>query len=128
MDQEKIIELNVNFDRPIIIIILLVIILIESVFIYYGRSFSTEVDSVNPDIFDRNFEEPESLDELIFDLNVIGCKNVIEWGNDYWSGKHLMLEYIDAIQLAKESPFVGYNRGFIAFIIFTEGEFQIWMK
>jgi hypothetical protein len=110
------------------IAILLAIILIESVFIYYGGSFSTEGDGVSPVIFDRNFEEPESIDELIFDLNVIGCKNVIEWGNDYWSGTHLVLEYTDAIQLAKESPFVGYNRGFIAFIIFTEGKFQIWMK
>ena len=128
MDQEKNIELNINLDRPIIIAFLLVIILLESVFIFYRWDFSTEKEVASPVIFDRTFEEPESVDELLSDLDIIGCKNIIEWGTEYWHGYHLELEYEDAIQLAKESPFVGYNRGFIAFIIFREGRFQIWMK
>jgi hypothetical protein len=128
LDQEKIIELNINLDKPIILAFLLVIILLESVFIFYGGDFSTEKEVASPVIFNRTFEEPESVDELLFDLDIIGCKNVIEWDTEYWSGYHLELEYADAIQLAKESPFVGYNRGFIAFIIFREGRFQIWMK
>ena len=128
MEQEKIIEINLNLDRPIMIALLLSIILIESVFIFYGGNFPTKGGVEIPVIFDRNFEEPESVDELLFDLDIIGCKNVIEWGNEYWSGKHLDIEYADAIQLAKKSPFVGYNRGFISFIIFSEGEFKMWIK
>jgi len=128
LDQEKIIELNINLDRPIVIAILLAIILLESVFIFYGGDFSTEREVASPVIFDREFEEPESVDELLFDLEVIGCKNVIEWDTQFWSGKHLEIEYVDALQLAKESPFVGYNRGFVAFIIASEGKFMIWMK
>lgn len=110
------------------IAILLAIILLESVFIFYGGDFSTERGVASPVIIDRTFEEPESVDELLFDLNIIGCKNIIEWGTEYWSGYHLELEYADALQLAKESPFVGYNQGFIAFIIASEGKFMIWMK
>jgi hypothetical protein len=128
LDQEKIIELNINLDRPIMIAFLLVIILLESVFIFYGGDFSTEKEVASPVIFDRKFGEPESVDELLFDLDIIGCNNILEWGTEYWSGYHLELEYAEAIQLAKESPFVGYTREFIAFIIFREGKFQIWMK
>ena len=128
MDQEKTIELNINLDRPIVIAILLAIILLESVFIFYGGDFSTEREVASPVISDRNFEEPESVDELLFDLEVIGCKNVIEWGTQFWSGKHLEIEYVDALQLAKESPFVGYNREFVAFIILNEGNLEIWME
>jgi len=128
LDQEKIIELDINIDRPIVIAVLLAIILLESVFIFYGGDFSTESGVASPVISDRNFEEPESVDELLFDLEVLGCNNVIEWGTQFWSGRHLEIEYVDALQLAKESPFVGYNRGFVAFIVASEGKLMIWMK
>lgn len=128
MDEERTIELNINLDRPIIITILLTVILVESVYIFYGGFSSPEKGSEPVGSFNMPGEEPETVDELLFHLEVIGCKNVIEWDTKFWSGKHLEIEYVDALQLAKESPFVGYNRGFVAFIILNEGNLQIWMK
>ncbi|UCD44841.1 MAG: hypothetical protein JSV27_12140 [Candidatus Bathyarchaeota archaeon] len=128
MDEEKTIELNINLDRPVIITILLTIILVESVYLFYGGFSSPETES-EPEInFNMPDEEPETVDELLYHFEVIGFKNVIEWDVQYWSGKHLELEYIDALKLAKESPFVGYNKGFVAFIILNEGNLMIWMK
>lgn len=128
LDEEKTIEVNINLDRPVVIAVLLAIILVEAVYIFYGGVIPEKREVVREGDSDVTFEEPETVDELLFHLEVVGCRNIIEWEMKNWSGKHLEIEYVDALQLAKESPFVGYSREFIAFIIVSEGNFMIWMK
>jgi hypothetical protein len=128
LDEEKIIEIKINVDRPIVISVLLVFILVETVFIFYGGVIPQKIEDARAWDPDLTFEEPETVDELLFHLDVVGCNNLIEWDTKNWIGKHLDLEYVDALELAKESPFVGYNREFIAFIIVREGELMIWMN
>lgn len=128
MDEEKIIELNINLDRPVVIAVLLAIILIETIYIFYGGVIPEKLETPRETDSDVTFEEPETVDELLFHLEAVGCRNVIEWDMKNWAGKHLEVDYADALQLAKESPFVGYSREFIAFIIASEGKFMIWMK
>lgn len=128
LDEEKTIEVNINLDRPVVIAVLLAIILVETVYIFYGGVIPEKREVAREGDSDVTFEEPETVDELLFHLEVVGCRNIIEWDMRNWSGKHLEIEYADALQLAKESPFVGYSREFIAFIIASEGSFMIWMK
>jgi hypothetical protein len=128
LDEEKTIELNINLDRPVVIAVLLAIILVETVYIFYGGVIPEKRETTRGDNGDVTFEEPETVDELLFHLEVVGCRNVIEWDMENWAGRHLEIEYADALQWAKESPFVGYSREFIAFIIVSEGKLMIWMK
>jgi len=143
--EEKIIEINIQIDKPIVLLLLLVIIISQSVYIGYTylnpkkqtentgqipsqqenkEPESPEIPPIAHNI--TNLEPARTFEEMTAHLNASGCQNIIRWGLSNWNGKHLNANYTEALAMAGESPFVGVDEGILAFIFLKDGEAWIY--
>jgi len=137
-EEEKIIEINITLDKPYMIVLLLIVILFEAGYIGYLHFFQgSGANNTGPDLEPENkinttkdvsfnFTEPETFDELEADLIAVGVEKIIEIEVQDMRGKHLEVNYSDALKLARESAFVCVNENLVAFMMFYDGEVLIW--
>ena len=138
-EEEKIIEININLDKPYVIVLLLIVILFEAGYIGYLHFFrGSGAKQTGPDLEPENkinttidvsfnFTEPETFDELKADLIAVGVEKIIEIEVQDLRGKHLDANYSDALKLARESAFICVNENMVAFMMYYDGEVLIWI-
>ena len=144
-EKERIVEIAIHLDKPLVFVILLFIIILQSGYIGYLTFFpereASEKASEDAEFFpgweasksaseddETNFvlEEPETFEELREDLLAVGCQHVVTLYVDDMYGKHLEVSYPDALKLARKAAFVGVNENILAFVMYLEGEYYIW--
>lgn len=144
-EEEKIIEINIQIDKPIIVLALLIIIVTQTIYIGYLRFYPKKVmgevtDNAEHDNLQEikttnntdsilnitSLEKPKSFEEIKSHLIAVGCKNIILWDKEHWQGKHLEVTYTEALKLASISPFVGVDEDTFAFIFLKDGEIWIY--
>ncbi len=141
---EKIIEINIQIDRPIIVLALLFIVVTQAIYIgylqFYPKKLTDQVtDNAELDNLEKqttnstnsifnitSLEKPKSFEEIKSHLVAVGCKNIIPWDKEHWQGKHLEVTYVEALIFASKSPFVGVDEDTPAFIFLKDGEIWIY--
>jgi len=126
-----------------VIYIFLVIIVTTSVYIGY-QYFKPEYNSFNVQEEETSsvktnlssalagavsfvFEEPETFEDMIADLESIGSDTIIHWTGG-WHGRR-SLSYVDALKLARKANWIGVgDNKEIGFIFWLDGDFWIWYK
>ncbi len=138
VEEEKIIEINITLDKPYVIALLIIVILFEAGYIGYLHFFQgSGAKNTGPDLEPENivnvtkdvsfnYTEPETFDELKADLIAVGVEKIIEIEVQDMRGKHLEVNYSDALKLARESAFLCVNKNIVAFMMYYEGEVLIW--
>ena len=90
-------------------------------------SADTNLSSALAGAVSFDFEEPETYEDMIADLESIGSDIIIHWTGG-WHGRR-GLSYNDALKLARKANWIGVgDEKVIGFIFWLDGDFWIWYK